>query len=380
MQIFILAGHRGGGHILRLFMGLMLAWCLPVQAALAQSPGTFKQAIPPYAFQFPQDHASHPAYQTEWWYYTGHLQGNDRTFGYELTFFRVGIDPNPQQGGSRWRMHTLYFAHFALTDQAGEQFFHSEKISRPAMDMAGAREDRYRVWIKDWSAELTYGSTHQIQASADFASIVLNLMPAKPPVIHGHDGVSQKSPGVGRASHYYSLTRLQTTGTLTFEGETFTVTGASWMDHEFGSNQLTEDQQGWDWFSLQLDDNRELMLYVMRRKDGTYEPTSSGTIIYADGVWRHLSLDMFEIEANGRWTSPHSGGIYPNGWRIAVPDEQIALQLTPTVADQELGTKSLIGVIYWEGSVTVRGTDKGNPVTGQGYVELTGYRGRVPGL
>jgi predicted secreted hydrolase len=152
------------------------------------------------------------------------------------------------------------------------------------------------------------------------------------------------------------------------------------MDHEFGSNQLTEDQQGWDWFSLQLDDNRELMLYVMRRKDGTYEPTSSGTIIYADGVWRHLSLDMFEIEANGRWTSPHSGGIYPNGWRIAVPDEQIALQLTPTVADQELGTKSLIGVIYWEGSVTVRGTDKGNPVTGQGYVELTGYRGRVPGL
>ncbi|MEE2993588.1 MAG: lipocalin-like domain-containing protein [Gemmatimonadota bacterium] len=378
-RIWITARYRYT-FFLSSFLPFLLSGFLLSSPTLAQPTKAFKQAIPPYTFQFPQDHASHPAYQTEWWYYTGHLQSNDRIFGYELTFFRVGINPNPQPGGSRWRMHTLYFAHFALTDEDGEQFFHKEEISRPALDMAGARENRFQVWINDWSAELADSAAHRIRASADFASIALDLVPAKPPVIHGHDGVSQKSPGVGRASHYYSLTRLQTTGTLTFEGETFEVTGLSWMDHEFGSNQLSDDQKGWDWFSLQLDNNRELMLFVMRRKDGTYEPTSSGTMIYTDGTWRHLSLEMFEIEATGAWTSPHSGGTYPHAWRIAVPSEQIELRLTPTVSDQELGKNSLIGVIYWEGSVVVRGTDQGRPVTGQGYVELTGYRGRVPGL
>ena len=375
-----LAVKRAAAAAMRLEPVLLIAAVGFAAPALAQSTMSYQQAVPPYVFAFPRDHAAHPDYRTEWWYYTGHLNSGGKSFGYELTFFRVGINPALRTSPSRWALHTLYFAHFAVTDEKGNRFFHQENIGRPALDMAGAREDRYRVWIGDWSAELLDSTIHHLRAVMTGGSISLALRPEKPPVIHGHDGVSQKSEGIGRASHYYSLTRMATKGTLILDGKSFKVDGVSWMDHEFGSNQLTQDQQGWDWFSVQLDNRRELMLYVMRKKDGSIEPTSSGTIVDADGSWRHLPLEAFQITGTGTWRSPHSKGVYPSGWEISVPSEQIKLRLTPTVQDQEIGANSLIGVIYWEGSVAIEGTDRGQPVKGNGYVELTGYAGRVPGI
>ena len=379
------AGRMRGDRRQRVRWGRALL-LLPILTALlhprqieAEAPA-YQPAVPPYTFQFPRDHAAHPAYQTEWWYYTGHLNSGSRHFGYELTFFQVGIDPARKRSKSAWALHTLYFAHFTLTDESGQRFQFSENITRPALGMAGAATDRYRVWVHDWSAALASDSkTHQLRAAMPEGSISLDMVPRKPPVVHGLDGVSQKSAGRGHASHYYSLTRLETRGTLTLNGERLPVTGLSWMDHEFGSNQLGADQAGWDWFSLQLDDHRELMLYVLRRKDGRSEPLSSGTLVEADGTWKHLPLSAYRIEKRSTWKSPNSGAVYPSGWTVEVPGEGLRLQLEPTVKDQELVTRGT-GVTYWEGSVRVTGTSAGKPVRGVGYVELTGYRGSAPGI
>jgi predicted secreted hydrolase len=378
----------------RLRVSVLVAAAVAVSAAAQRQPikqrstpaepadasSLYRRALPPYTFRFPRDHAAHPEYQTEWWYYTGHLYSGPRRFGYELTFFQVGIDPRRKASRSRWALHALYFAHFTVTDEGNRSFRFTEEVSRPALDMAGANTDRYRVWIHDWSAGLgPDGRGHRLQAAAAEFAIDLELIPRKPPVIHGRGGVSQKSAGRGRASHYYSLTRLETRGKLRLGRQELPVTGLSWMDHEFGSNQLTPEQAGWDWFSLQLDNNRELMLYVMRRKDGTVEPQSSGTVVNADGTWKHLSLSEYRIQATAAWKSRGSGAIYPAAWSVRVPGEDLELRLVPAVADQELKTAGT-GVTYWEGSVRAEGRDRGKPVRGVGYVELTGYTGASPGI
>lgn len=342
--------------------------------------GHYRPALPGYHFQFPRDHAAHPEYQTEWWYYTGHLNSGTRRFGFELTFFQVGIDPSLKSSRSAWALHTVYFAHFTITDENGQRFRFTEEVSRPAVGMAGSDPKQYHVWIHDWFAQLRPdGKTHHLKASHPDFALELDLVPGKSPVIHGRDGVSQKAAGAGRASHYYSLTRLETRGTLRINGEKLPVTGLSWMDHEFGSNQLGPNQAGWDWYSIQLEDRRELMLYVMRLKDGGIEPLSSGTLVNPDGTWKHLPLSAYQIRTTARWKSPRSGGDYPAGWEVTVPSERVNLRLTPTVPDQELMTGK-IGVTYWEGSVRVEGSVAGHPTRGAGYVELTGYAGRAPGI
>jgi len=199
-------------------------------------------------------------------------------------------------------------------------------------------------------------------------------MPEKKPAIHGQGGVSRKSSCESCASHYYSYTRLHTTGTLVFHSEKLAIDGISWMDHEFGSSELEPNQAGWDWFSIQLDDDRELMLYSLRQKDGSVTPESSGSVIERDGSVRYLPRSAFATEATGSWKSPHTGGTYPSGWRVRVPSANVDITLSPTVLDQELaGTSS--GVSYWEGAVDVRdGTGRN---VGVGYVELTGYAGTV---
>ena len=347
---------------------------------VAAPQGAWRQAVPPYQFRFPRDHASHPEFQTEWWYYTGHLAAKDgRRYGFELTFFRVGLDREREKSKSAWALHTFYFAHFAITDMNRNRFHVADKASRPALGMAGARADRYDVWIDNWHARLE-GDTHRLRATAEGFSLELNLTSAKPPAIHGFQGVSQKSEGVGRASHYYSLTRLRGDGTVEISGEPLPVTGQAWMDHEFGSNQLTEEQVGWDWFSLQLEDGRELMLYYLRLQDGRLVPQSSGTLVEADGSTRHLNLADFQTEVLDHWRSPKSGGNYPSRWRVRVPSEGLDLTVTPVMADQELMTGAGVDVIYWEGAVRVEGQTHGRPTRGEGYVELTGYAGAAPGI
>lgn len=376
---------RAGGAAIALSLALALPPALPATAAHAagapRNPLGYRHAVAPWRFEFPRDHASHPDFQTEWWYYTGRLESAGRAFGYELTFFRVGLDPARRASASAWAPHSILFAHFALTDIGGKRFRFDERIARPALGMAGADSVRFRVWLDDWSAALDPdGRTHRLRASAESFAVDLSLETRQPPAIHGEGGVSRKSSGIGEASHYYSMPRLATRGTLRVLGRTFEVRGETWMDHEFGSGRLAAGLVGWDWFGLQLDDGRSLMLYRLRRKDGGTEPVSSGTLIERDGRTRHLPLEAFETRATGSWKSPRTGAEYPSGWIVRVPSASLELEVTPAIQGQELVTGGAAGVIYWEGAVRVSGRANGRPLGGHGYVELTGYTGRTPGL
>jgi len=346
-------------------------------SALATLTG-FELALPGRVLSFPKDHAAHPTFQTEWWYYTGHLRTDDgEEYGYQLTFFRRRVDDGSLLAGpSQWTRQQLYLAHFSIADQQRRRHVFAEKINRPSLGVAGAEEGRYRVWNDDWHAELL-GPYHHVRASMEEFALELILLPEKGPVLHGDAGLRQKGPEKGNASHYYSLTRIKTDGLLHVRGEAKTVTGISWMDHEFGSSQLGAATVGWDWFSVQLDNRLELMVYQLRDEDGRIEPHSSGTVVYQDGRTVPLRQEMFEVVAQGQWISPRSGAVYPHGWEIRVPQVGLQLRLTPTFADQELDTKSTTRVVYWEGSVRVEGIHNGQPVRGVGYVELVGYKTKV---
>jgi predicted secreted hydrolase len=369
-----------GVQLVILVTAALVVDCTEGSSAGSPAP-PFESATAGYRYEFPRDHGSHPSYRTEWWYYTGHLHTtNGRSFGFELTFFRRGVSPEDiKTMPSKWSLHHIYLAHFAVTDITGKRFHFSEKLSREGLGKAGADESRLRVWIDKWSAEAEPdpAGVHTLVAHDETHALTLRLEPAKPPVAHGAAGISQKGKDVSQASHYYSFTRLSTTGSLTIDGEQFEVSGTSWMDHEFGSSELGAEQVGWDWFSIQLDDNTELMLYGMRLNDGSTDLASSGTVISSDGRTQHLEVTDFQIESTATWTSPESKATYPARWRLKFPLLDLVLDVVPLVADQELRTSRSTMVSYWEGAVAVTGTKQGQPVKGQGYVELTGYTERL---
>lgn len=338
----------------------------------AASAAQFRQALPGYAFSFPRAHFSHDDFRTEWWYYTGHLRtaaGDE--YGYQVTFFRSGLS-EAQANPSRWAAKNLYMAHFAVSDVPRKAFRYFERVNRGSLGQAGASEKELRVWIGDWEVNGD-GTTQRLRAKDGEFAVDLTLVSQKPPVIHGQHGISQKGAGRGHASHYYSLTRLSTEGTLTVGGKALPVTGLSWMDHEFGSTQLTPDQVGWDWFSLQLDNGTEAMLYVIRKRDGGPDSHSAGTLVEADGRPSSLRQRDFSVEILDRWKSPRDQGVYPMKWRLRVPDAGLDLTVVPAFPDQELDTARSTRVIYWEGAVSAEGSVKGRRVTGRGYVEMTGY-------
>lgn len=339
----------------------------------AENNTGFALAMEPRRFEFPRDHGPHPEFRNEWWYMTGNLDTTDgRRFGFELTIFRFSLTPQAIESSSAWRSNQVYIAHFAVTDAQGEKFLVAERFSRGALGLAGAEASPFRVWIDDWriaAAETDSGSEHWVlQASDDEFALNIQLVAAKAPVLNGNRGLSQKSAEPGNASYYYSITRWQTDGLLRLGRDEFSVTGLSWLDREWSSSALAADQQGWDWFSLQLSDGSELMLYNLRKNDGSQDPYSGGTWVAADGTTRHLRRDEFSLSANRSWDSPE-GGTYPSGWDIRVPNLRLSLQVAPIMDDQELFTT----VRYWEGAVDVSGTRGGRNITGRGYVELTGY-------
>ena len=383
---------RCGAPLRRVHGGLcaaVLAGALIVAAAASaagQEPGAravdrgaWKAAEPGYALAFPRDHGAHPSHRIEWWYYTGNLRAvaDGRRFGYQLTFFRVGVDRQPANP-SRWAVRDLYMAHFAVTDIAARAHHVAERLNRAGIGWAGASTDTLDVWNDGWSARFDDADprAHRLAAARDDGSLALDLRldPAAPPVLHGVAGFSQKGAEPGNASHYYSLTRLRTTGRLVVDGEPFDVEGTSWMDHEFGTSFLEPAQAGWDWFSIQLDDGVDLMVFDLRRTDGTRDRQSSGTLLTAAGA-ASLAADDFRLVPGRRWTSPASGAAYPVAWRIAIPSHGLELEATAAVDAQELETGQSTGVTYWEGAIDVRGTRDGAPVSGVGYLEMTGYAG-----
>ncbi len=332
----------------------------------------FSFASPQYAISLPKDHAAHNDFRTEWWYYTGHLQSGERRFGYELTFFRTALAIEESDATRK----QIYFAHFAITDESNKKFYHAEKQSRGNFGDAGASERYYKTFIGNWSAQ-DLGKYQLIQAETDSFALALILEPAKPPVLHGENGYSRKGRDPNNASMYYSYTRLKSTGALSLNGERFTVEGESWKDHEFGSSVLEENVVGWDWFSIQLSDTTELMLFNLRFADGANSPYSSGTMVFKDGASEKFSAEDFKIEVRKRYVSKKSGAEYPIQWTISVPKLSMLLNVEATVEDQELLTEESTRVTYWEGSTAVSGTKAGVAISGRGYTELTGYAKKI---
>jgi predicted secreted hydrolase len=365
-------------------MGLVLI--LVLSSFLHAQSQPWKQAETGYQFVFPRDHASHPDYKIEWWYYTGNVKAADgRRFGYQVTFFRVGVDHSPANP-SKWAVRDLFMTHLAVSDAKGRRYRFAEKLSRGGPGLAGAMADRYQVWNDDWNAGIRdQGSgirEHVLKASSPQAGVEFTLGEGKAPAINGVNGISQKGSKPGNASHYYSLTRMPTRGTLTIDGERFEVTGESWMDHEFGTSFLEPGQRGWDWLSIQLADNRELMLYQLRRADGSRDPRSSGTLVDANGRTTHLSNNDFMLTPGKTTFKSKNGAVYPTEWTIAIPSQQLELRVTTPLQDQELSLVASTGVAYWEGMVDVAGrqvvrSSGSQGLTGVGYLEMTGYHGSL---
>lgn len=355
----------------------------PLAEEAAPSPGTrlemllggaapegFALAAAPRTFEFPRDHGPHPDFRHEWWYFTGHLDGSSgERFGFELTFFRYALAPASAEiaGTSAWRSRQLYVAHFAITDATRRVFHSAERRSREALDLAGARSSPPRVWVHHWSASLD-SATWRLSAADGPYSLSLDLEPELGPILNGEQGLSRKSARPGAASYYYSMPRLNAHGELQRDGQRLAVTGTAWLDREWGSAALAQDQEGWDWFALQLDDGSALMFYSLRRRGGDRDPFSAGTWTAADGAVRQLAAEDLEIDVLDRWHSAR-GGSYPARWRLRMPAFGLDVELQPVLADQELDTTPR----YWEGAVDVRGRRGGAAISGRGYVELTGY-------
>jgi len=342
----------------------------------------WKQAIGPWNWSFPRDHGSHAPFRTEWWYFTGNLRNPEgNRLGYQLTFFRQGIRFKRKDQGGPWSIRDLYFGHFALTDALAGQFWYAERLSREGPGLAGAGEKAMDVWLLNWKAKQA-GAKVNLEARHEAMALSLEVESQKPIIFHGKNGLSQKGPREGQASYYYSYTDMKVRGSVKtpLSPSAIPVEGKGWFDHEFGSNQLSPEQVGWDWFSLHLSDGQDLMIYLLRRKDGTFEPSSSGTLVSPKGRSLHLRLSDFQIEILDRWKSPKSGATYPSHWRVKVPLAQITVELKPLIPSQELLTGGSTGVTYWEGAVAGRGTSGGKTITCEGYVELTGYASFLRGL
>jgi len=338
-------------------------------AAPAEVP-EFQKAKAPMKLSFPKDFGPHEDYQTEWWYYTGNLETDSgRLFGYELTLFRRGLTPGlPEQQGSAWRSNQVYFSHFTLSDIQNQNFYPVERFDRGAAGLAGAQASPYRLWLDDWSIEEDQSGQIQLHAQGPETELNLELSMTKP-VLHGNNGFIIRGTELGNASYYYSIIQQPTQGNVTVQKETFTVSGSSWTDHEFATKPLSQETQGWDWFSLQLDNGSALMLCGLRSLDGSDLPESNGTYISPDGKVVHLNQEDYQIQVLDWWTSSKSRTQYPAKWTIAIPSLDLEMQVSPMMNNQEL----LVSTIYWEGAVGVSGTQAQQSINGKGYVELTGY-------
>ena len=351
--------------------------CLQLQA---KEVAPWRVAEEGWNYCFPRDHGPHRDFKTEWWYATGNLsdaEGHD--FGFQLTFFRQGIRPGEKPAGSsRFRVTELPFAHFAFTDVSGKSFRYYQHSSRGSFGEAGfgipSKESPKMAWMEDWVVEQTGEGLFHLKASEAGRSLDLTLVMDREPLVHGKNGVSPKSSKPGHASHYYSLTRLNASGSVTVDGKTHAVHGLVWFDHEWATNSLDPEEAGWDWSGLHLSNGDDLMLFRIRDKAGK-SVFLSGTIRDAKGVTSDVQ-DLV-MTPKGNWMSPHTKSLYPGGFEISIPSRRIFLMLQPKLSDQEL---LLAPFAYWEGAVKGEGTSGQDKITAEGYLELTGYGGKILGV
>jgi predicted secreted hydrolase len=393
-----------------ILVGLALSWILfsepkakieaTISAAQALSGSDtegFTQALAPREFVFPGDHGAHPGFKTEWWYYTGNLFTEEgRQFGYQFTIFRNQLSPsdadfarinqeepvsmNPEEEGARdseWSTNQLYLAHFAISDVSKKDHVFDERYSRGTAGLAGASVDPYRIWLEDWEITRVKDSKasderFQMRIKAEMSNgtaldIVLN--PQKPLVLQGEEGYDKKGGEDGNASYYISFTRMQTEGLLKKEGESLAVSGLSWMDHEWSTSALDSGQTGWDWFSIQLSNGYELMYYQIRNIDPDLAPQTTGSLVTPNGQKRDLDQGEVRLEVLEYWASPHTGARYPVQWTLAIPSEELEMDVTTVFDDQEM----TVSVQYYEGALQVSGKFRDEAIDGNGYIEMTGY-------
>ena len=365
---------------IKIFILIPLLLPIFVLPAAASESGDYLSVTGPCNLEFPRDHGAHPGYRTEWWYYTGNLRSEKGDpYGFQLTFFRIRISPpgdekNWPSKPSAWRVSQVYLAHAAVSDIAGQQHLYAEDVARAALGMAGVIQSSQhtKIYLKNWSTQIEADQQRLKVNAADF-SYEFSFKPTKPLVMHGDRGYDRKGSTPDRASCYYSFTRLEGKGSITIGGNAVAVAGAAWMDHEVSTASLEPGITGWDWFSLQLADYSEIMVYLFRTdKDGLHA-ASSGTYIDADGMTHQIAGEDIALDVLDTWQSKQSKGRYPSKWQMLIRPLALDVRITSRLPDQEMRTLNSTGVTYWEWSVSVKGTKIKQPVDGEGYVELTGY-------
>ena len=343
----------------------------------------WRAAQPDYEWSFPEDHWARPGYKTEWWYFTGHLHSDEdgeRQFGYQFTFFRIGLGTESPPLKSGWAARNLIMGHAAITDLTEGRHVFSEILYReipllaqvtnypePVIAWSRAPAGTDAKWTLSWNGQ---AFDFEMQDDSQEMAFRLSTRPLKPLILQGPNGFSRKGKQPTAASQYYSFTRLGTEGTLMIQGRRYQVKGESWMDKEFGSNQLAEHQVGWDWFSLQLEDGREIMLYHLRDRSGNTD-FARGTVVGPKGEARYLARHEWTTKAISSWTGQETGATYPSGWTISLPSEDLELEILPRLQDQENRSHLLPAFYYWEGAAEIRNRE--GRTVGRGYVELTGY-------
>ena len=346
-----------------------------VAESLSGEPHTLRDGTEHEPVDLPRDLWAHDNVQTEWWYYTGHLRTESgRKLGFEWVFFKRRTDLDRfAVVPLRLIGNPYHFAHFAITDHEANSFRYAHrKSANGLLDVpARASKTHYYLNIGDWSARETNG-THHLRASlGEGTTFEVALRPTKPVVLNGERGLSFKDKG--EASRYFAYTRMEAEGDIIVDGRAEHFAGSAWMDREFGTWAPTENQKGWDWFSIQLYNGCELMCYQLRDLEGNVSQYSSGTYIDAEGVATSLSFEEFEIIPIGTWKSPRTGVEYPSQWTIVAPRFGIEVLVTPVMQDQELDTRGTTMIVYWEGACTVDGRINESGIAGNAYVELVGY-------
>lgn len=345
---------------------------LPLTAVLSADEAQFTAVIEPRTLRFPEDHGPHPDHRTEWWYFTGNVSSSSGSdFGFELSFFRFALGQPAVMRSSAWAADQVWMAHLAVSDVDGKKFIAEERFARDTLGLAGAASEPFRVWLLDWRTESPSAALNplHLRAAGDAVGLDLTLSEPKGPIVHGEQGFDRKGAEPGAASYYYSMPRWTVAGRLRFGDREEVVQGLAWLDREWSSGALSPELEGWDWFGLQLDDGRDLMLYRLRRRDGTASPFSGGSLIGPDGAVQRLAAGDIEFTVLRRWRSPSSGVLYPVAWRVGIADAGLNLEVNPRLDDQELD----LSVRYWEGAVELEGWSRGVRIGGVGYLELAGY-------
>ncbi len=339
----------------------------------ANNDTVFRKALDKRIFQFPDDFKPKTDFRNEWWYFTGNLETKDgRQFGYQFTIFRNSLSMKKTYQNI-WESNEIYMSHFAISDIEKNKFYSFEKISRALYPLAGFDSLDQKINVENSYFTFNYNpqtnlTNFEINAIADDIELALSLESQKPIVLQGDEGLSRKSGTIGNASYYFSITKLKTTGKIKINDQEFFITGSSWFDREWSTSSLDSNQNGWDWFSLQLDNNYEIMFYALRRNDGSFDEFSSGTIIDPEGKKQRITIDQIQLLVTDYWKSP-DGRKYPSGWIMKIPEQNLNLEITPTIKNQE----HRLSFRYWEGAVKIKGKLKGKDLNGIGYVELTGY-------